>query len=193
MSEDAAHQQNHQAGRGRLSQPGMWGVNGGLLQLGRSLVPHKAPVSFFTRPSFPFHHHRLDEQPALLGRQGRKLFSSILARLAGSSLNPDSGRMQRGQPGKAGSGCCEPPPLCPSRVGCGLWPGARWGGCGAPAPAPTLLCVQPAEARGCREEAAPASAAPASAAPPPPLPPHLCCPLASAAHSLPSPQPPGLP
>lgn len=50
-------------------------VGGGLLQLGRKLMPREAPVSSFTRPSFLIHCHRFTEQPAFLGGQSRRFFS----------------------------------------------------------------------------------------------------------------------
>ena len=155
-------------------------------------LPLRGPASCFTATGLTSSLHSWADK-------AESSFPSILALLAGCSLIPTSGRTQRGQPGKAGSGHCEPPLLCPSQVGRGLWPGAGWGGWGGwgggrpPPSAPTLLCVQPAEAGGCREEAAPASAAPLPLLLPTSAAPRLCCPLASAARSLPSPQPPGLP
>lgn len=157
MSEDGAHQQSHQAGRGFLSLPGMWGFNGGLLQLSCSLAPHESPVSSFTRPSFLIHRHWLNEQPALLGGQGRKFFSFHPG--SAGRLFPDP-HLRQNPEGSAEEGRFRTANLLrrvPSQVGHGLWPvacGLGQGGAGAAAsPCPHLLSVQPAEAGGCREQA----------------------------------------
>ena len=86
-------------------------------------LPLRGPASCFTATGLTSSLHSWADK-------AESSFPSILALLAGCSLIPTSGRTQRGQPGKAGSGHCEPPLLCPSQVGRGLWPGAGWGGWG---------------------------------------------------------------
>lgn len=130
MSEDGAHQQSHQVGRGFLSLPGMWGFDGGLLQLSCSLAPHESPVSSFMRPSFLIHRHWLNEQPALLGGQGRKFFSFHPG--SAGRLFPDP-HLRQNPEGSAEEGRFRTANLLrrvPSRVGRGLWPGTGWGGWG---------------------------------------------------------------
>ena len=127
---------------------------GGLLQLSCSLVPHESPVSSFTRPSFLIHRHWLNEQPALLSGQGGKLFSFHPG--SAGRLFPDP-HLRQNPEGSAEEGGFRTPNLLrhvPSRVGRGLWSVAwdRVGRVRRP-PRPHLLCVQPTEAGGCREQA----------------------------------------
>ena len=157
------------------------GLMGGLLQLGHSLAPHEAPVSSFTRPSFLFHRHWLDEQPALLGRQGRKLFSFHPSSAGGLFPDPHLRQNPEGSAREGGFRILRTSSSVP--LPGGTWPVA-WGRVGrvqrvwlrTPPPAPTLLCVQPQrpEVAGRRRRPPllpPASAAPRLRCPPPPLPP----------------------
>ena len=144
-------------------------------------LPLRGPASCFTATGLTSSLHSW-------GDKAESSFPSILALLAGCSLIPTSGRTQRGQPGKAGSGHCEPPLLCPSQVGRGLWPGAGWGGWGGWGGGPPPLGPHPPLRPACggrrlqggggaRLCCPPASSAPHLRCPPPLLPPRLCCPL----------------
>ena len=148
---------------------------GGLLQLSCSLASHESLVSSFTRPSFLIHRHWLNKQPALLSGQGGKLFSFHPG--SAGRLFPDP-HLRQNPEGSAEEGGFRTLNLLrhvPSRVGRGLWPvacGLGQGGAGAAAsPVPTSSAANPR-----RPEVAGSRPVPASAA-----------------RSLPSPQPSGLP
>ena len=175
MCEAGGRWQSHQAGRDPRSLRGRWGldlVDGVSCSWAAAWCPMKPPSLPSQGPASQFTATGSLSSLHSWGDKAEGSFPSI--RAAPSSAGrlfhdlylrqiPEGSARESWVPATANL-----LPFFPSRVGCGLWPRTWWEGAAGLPLLPALLCIQPAEVGGCREEAGL----------------QLCCPLSAGLCSL---------